>query len=269
MAKDRLMPDRSGEDRARLLTIIASVIGAAALIGFITGTRDRTYEPVYSPVQNRPAKSETDIPDARSHTELASRAWGANEVRSGWKLASARSSVKGLTDPASLEAARSQGPSTAAALSARQNRRAFDGAPPVIPHAVAQGDASECLACHANGFQLGSAVARPIPHARLDSCTQCHVVADAPFARTPPSDAAIAVNTFAAARVVAEGGRSYAGAPPVIPHSTWMRENCLACHGSAGAAGLLTRHPERQSCTQCHAPSAGLEQGPVLAPGKG
>jgi cytochrome c-type protein NapB len=263
------VPDGRRDYRTRLLTIITSVIAAAALIGFVTGTRERTYEPVYSPAQTRPDETKTNAPDARSHTELASRAWGANEERSGWTVASKKALVKGPNDPADLELARSQGPRTTAALLARRKRRAFDGAPPVIPHAISQGGAPECLACHANGFRLGSAVAAPIPHARLDSCTQCHVVADAPFARTPPSNAAIAVNTFAIAHEVTAGVRAYTGAPPVIPHSTWMRESCLACHGPGGAAGLLTRHPQRQSCTQCHAPSAELEQGPVLVPGMG
>jgi cytochrome c-type protein NapB len=69
--------------------------------------------------------------------------------------------------------------------------------------------------------------------------------------------------------VVASGVRAYTGAPPEIPHSTWMRETCLACHGGTGAEGLRTRHPQRQSCTQCHAPSAGLNQGPVRVPGTG
>ncbi len=77
------MPDGRREYRNRLLTVVASVIAAAALIGFVTGTRERTYEPVYPPAQTRPDESTTNVPDARSHTELASRAWGANEERSG------------------------------------------------------------------------------------------------------------------------------------------------------------------------------------------
>ena len=31
---------------------------------------------------------------------------------------------------------------------------------------------------------------------------------------------------------------TYAGAPPVIPHPTWMRERCESCHGPRGRQGL-------------------------------
>ena len=42
--------------------------------------------------------------------------------------------------------------------------------------------------------------------------------------------------------------------------------NCLGCHGVNGKSGMQTSHPERVSCTQCHAPSAELNQVPVGAP---
>ena len=42
-------------------------------------------------------------------------------------------------------------------------------------------------------------------------------------------------------------------APPVMPHSAFMRENCLACHsGPAAREEIRTPHPERPRCGQCH-----------------
>jgi cytochrome c-type protein NapB len=263
------MPESPDAGPGRLLTIFASVIAAAALIGFVTGIHPDKYEPVYPPVPAPKLDTTKTVPVARSHTELASNAWGADETKSGWTVASAKSAVVISADPADRERARSQGPLTPDALRERGSRRAFEGVPPTIPHPISQGSASECMACHEHGFQLGSKVARPIPHPRYDSCTQCHVVSDAPFTKTVASDAASAVNEFSPAPTISPGPRAYAGAPPQMPHTTWMRETCLACHGDAGRAGLRTRHPERQSCTQCHTPSAPLEQAPVLAPGVG
>ena len=66
----------------------------------------------------------------------------------------------------------------------RALRRAYDGAPPVIPHPVRDGGAAECLACHATGFALAGRRASGVPHADFASCTQCHVVASGPFAAT-------------------------------------------------------------------------------------
>ena len=44
-------------------------------------------------------------------------------------------------------------------------------------------------------------------------------------------------------------------APPTIPHKTFMRENCTACHsGTAAREEIRTPHPERQRCRQCHVP---------------
>jgi cytochrome c-type protein NapB len=95
-------------------------------------------------------------------------------------------------------------------------------------------------------------------HPRLEMCQQCH--AAAPGAAPPPA------SDFVGLGAAGSGRRAYAGAPPTIPHGAWMREACDSCHGLAGAPGLRTTHPERQSCTQCHAPDASLEaRFPVVA----
>jgi cytochrome c-type protein NapB len=259
------MPDLPLQGRTRLLTIFAAVLGAAALIGFITGTQPSRYNPVLPPMPENGPRVEGVVEDARTNRELADRPWGADEDRSGWAFAKSRSIVAPSASAEETRRTRSQGPETPAALKGRMQTRAFEGAPPAIPHPISQGGAAECLACHEDGFQLGTRIARPVPHAALTSCTQCHVTTQAAFTLTPASDAAKAATDFASASPPAYGKRAYEGAPPTLPHSTWMREECMACHGPAGAPGLRTSHPERQSCTQCHAPSAGLDQAPVLA----
>jgi len=150
----------------------------------------------------------------------------------------------------------------AESLAQRQARRAFDGAPPVVPHPIPQDSTAACLACHGNGMAIKDRVAPKISHAHYGGCTQCHVPA-----RTGPritSDpmllAALADNVFAGALAPTKGERAYPTAPPTIPHSTLMRSDCNSCHGPTGLFGLRTPHPDRQSCTQCHAPNAGLDQ---------
>jgi len=50
-----------------------------------------------------------------------------------------------------------------------------------------------------------------------------------------------------------KGERLYDGAPPVMPHSAFMRENCLACHdGLDVREEIRTSHADRERCTQCH-----------------
>jgi len=63
------------------------------------------------------------------------------------------------------------------------------------------------------------------------------------------------------------GQRAYTGAPPAIPHSTWMRQTCLSCHGPDGTSAFRTSHAERQNCLQCHAVNASADQMPSLVGG--
>jgi cytochrome c-type protein NapB len=104
-------------------------------------------------------------------------------------------------------------------------------------------------------------------HPRRDSCLQCHVVAADPrplLGAEPPPPPATAFAGLPPRR----GDRAWAGAPPAIPHATWMRERCTSCHGPLGALGMRSTHPWRASCEQCHAPSAALDQrAPVPLPG--
>ena len=63
-----------------------------------------------------------------------------------------------------------------ASLAKRASLRAFEGAPPAMPHSARFGEGSKtCLDCHTHGMRLDERVAHPMSHPPLASCTQCHV----------------------------------------------------------------------------------------------
>lgn len=138
--------------------------------------------------------------------------------------------------------------------------RAFEGAPPVIPHTAADMNLQTCRACHATGLQAGEKVARMASHTYLTNCLQCHVEDQGQFLDGEKA----ALNSFIGLRPSGYGGtRAWAGAPPVMPHATFMRTNCVSCHGEHGYDGWRPDHLSRTNCVQCHAPAAEFEQ---LAP---
>ncbi|MGW8265368.1 MAG: hypothetical protein ACWGSQ_03320 [Longimicrobiales bacterium] len=135
----------------------------------------------------------------------------------------------------------------------RAARRLYDGAPPVVPH---QDFGAACRACHDSrgtavtgvGFAPASPHEETVESGATVRCRQCHVfvVTDDLFVRSG----------FEGLRQdLRAGGRLYDGAPPTIPHSILMRENCVACHAGPGARPeIVTSHPERTRCRQCHVP---------------
>ena len=134
--------------------------------------------------------------------------------------------------------------------------RAFEGAPPVIPHPVADINVQTCRACHVQGLKTGDKTARMTSHTYLINCTQCHVESNSPFLGKDPGPQ----NSFVGRRATGYGGtRAWTGAPPTMPHSLFMRTNCVSCHGEFGYDGWRPDHLSRTNCTQCHAPSAELE----------
>jgi len=148
------------------------------------------------------------------------------------------------------------------ALLERGSRRAFDGAPPVVPHPIPQDSSAACLACHGPGIAAKDKVASKISHAHYTSCTQCHVPAGGIGLQALESilQKPIAGNQFVGSVPALKGSRAWPQAPPTIPHSTLMRGDCTSCHGPLGLFGLRTPHPDRQSCVQCHASDASLDQ---------
>lgn len=144
-------------------------------------------------------------------------------------------------------------------LQTRQNLRAFAGAPPTVPHTINQQSSRACLACHGEGIKTKSLRAAKMSHQFLENCTQCHVEQTSPNA-TVSQSVLFRENSFEGRPEQALGERASENAPPVIPHSTWMRSDCLSCHGRSAHPGMRTTHAWRQNCTQCHAGSPSLDQ---------
>jgi nitrate reductase cytochrome c-type subunit len=153
-------------------------------------------------------------------------------------------------------------PLALASSQARAARRLYDGAPPVIPHQPLN---ITCTECHTDTGKeappLGFAPANPHGRTRglgeAASCRQCHVFQQDKelFAE---SDFAGLVQHFTPA------DRLYPGAPPVIPHPVFMRENCTACHtGPAARPEIRCTHPQRANCRQCHVPVMATEPAAV------
>ncbi|WP_194767801.1 nitrate reductase cytochrome c-type subunit [Tamlana sp. I1] len=134
------------------------------------------------------------------------------------------------------------------------NNRAYHGAPPSIPHPVANERSlggNTCLQCHQNGgfVEKFDAYAPVTPHPEMVNCRQCHVAQKSNTLFKPAN--LVKVNA-------PEVGDNNAlmGSPPMIPHQIQMRENCLSCHaGPAAPKEIRVTHPERVNCRQCHVPT--------------
>lgn len=131
------------------------------------------------------------------------------------------------------------------------NNRAYHGAPPSIPHDVADERSmgeNSCLKCHQDGgFVTKYNAYTPVtPHPEYENCRQCHV---------PQKTNKLFKGTnfvkIAAPKVGVN--KALVSSPPVIPHQIQLRENCLSCHaGPSAPKEIRVSHPERVNCRQCH-----------------
>ncbi len=143
-----------------------------------------------------------------------------------------------------------------ASLATRSELRAFNGAPPTVPHRVDQMTSQSCIACHGEGIKSATLRAAKMPHPFYANCTQCHVEQ-----QLQQFEATMVVeNNFNGLAAPRAGARAFANAPPVVPHTTWLRGDCLSCHGRTARPGMETTHPWRDNCLQCHVSSSKLDQ---------
>jgi cytochrome c-type protein NapB len=235
--------------------VLSAAATATALGGFVSGLSERPQPSRTWPLfLSRPVVGR--VPTYAQERERHH----PNRLRHAGNLAAMAAQRPGVLDPVPpMDDAH-----RADALARRALRRAYDGAPPTVPHPVAQGAFPACLNCHREGLDVAGRVAPAMPHAELGNCLQCHVVTAQPMpgealAGGPPLD-----NAFAGLQPPRRGERAWPIAPPTVPHSTLMRGRCETCHGTL-SQGIRSTHPWRQSCTQCHAPSAALDQRAVAA----
>jgi cytochrome c-type protein NapB len=252
---------RSRIRRAATGPVICAVIVGIALVGLLLGF-GRPAPGWSTPAPDRPTTPAAGLMEAPRYAEINARARGPNRDYQS-DVRSLVSNAPLVTDPVIQTAADKE-----LALARRAARRAYAGAPPVIPHPASADQPAVCLSCHANGVRVGDRIGPQISHRHLTNCTQCHAL-DHPGSTAPgnlPGDitsdhgAASALNRAVGHPGPSAGLRAYPGAPPQMPHPTSMRENCTSCHGVLGQPGLRTTHPERMNCIQCHAQSAELNQ---------
>jgi cytochrome c-type protein NapB len=240
----------------RLAPVLGALAIGAATLGFVAGMREppSTERPTRPSVQDTGSQS---VPRAVPYYRLADDHPRPN-ARWHSRLASLKSETLDPFAPVVRTDELKQ-----QALADRAEVRAFDGAPPTIPHPVEQQTDANCLACHSQGMKIGERVASRMSHSLLTNCTQCHVsTTSLPFATAVEPVESDFVGVYRAGA----GERAWTGAPPAIPHSTWMRQDCASCHGLVARPGLRTTHIWRTNCTQCHAPSAKLDQAAVGLP---
>jgi nitrate reductase (cytochrome), electron transfer subunit len=244
--------------------IVGAVLVTASVSGYFMGLRQtgsqismtRTISLATPDPERRAIMESNNVPVAVGY---AKQDWLRDGPNANWSNHLAKL-VQATFDPTTFtnvtEAERAQ------AIGERAARRAFDGAPPVVPHPIVQDSAASCLACHGPGLVIKDKVASKMSHAEYASCTQCHVPAGGPEIPNVQSEllAALAENDFNGLAASQKGTRAWAQAPPTVPHSTLMRTDCMSCHGPQGLFGLRTPHPDRQSCLQCHVPNAERDQ---------
>jgi nitrate reductase (cytochrome), electron transfer subunit len=244
-------PDRD-ETYGRLFHVGAAAAVAVAVAGVLTNFR--TTPESHPRHEVRRTLADETAPVAPTYRQLSEMRFSENRRRHADNLVAMAARPPNAQDlPPVDDAVR------AATLAHRSERRAYDGAPPVIPHPIDQGSYPNCTACHSTGMMVGNRFAPAMSHPVYASCTQCHAPVTGGFPFAIGSDGPPVDNTFAGTRAPDHGERAWPGAPPTIPHRTWMRENCSSCHGAV-SSGIRSSHPYRQSCTQCHAPSAALDQ---------
>jgi cytochrome c-type protein NapB len=240
--------------KARGIQMVVTVTLVVAAVGLVFGVRGTGRDVQSHPGEHPPAT----VAAARAYADMRQGMQGPNAgIQPGW--------WDSLPRPDLFAPVVQSAEDRLAALARRGRQRAYDGAPPTIPHEIDQLGVPACLSCHEHGARIATLVAPKMSHQPHGNCVQCHVVATdpRPGVVTPPAPE----TTFVGLAAPDRGERAWPGAPPTIPHSTWMRERCDSCHGPFGANGMKTTHPWRQSCTQCHASSAALDRRPTVPVG--
>lgn len=264
-----MKPEPSARGQSiKVTAIVAAIVATASVSGYFMGLNSnasrisltRSVETRNPEAAMRAAAPEAGVKTAVRYSEVDRSKDGPN---AGWRnvMANLKSTPAVPQPPGKVSEAERE-----AAILARMQRRAFDGAPPVVPHPITEDSVAACLSCHEQGLQIRERAATRISHAHFTNCTQCHVPSQG--TGIPVNDASLlkplTANTFTGAAPV-KGRRAWPAAPPTIPHGATMRADCASCHGPAGLYGLRTLHPERQACTQCHVPEPETEQRPFSA----
>lgn len=134
--------------------------------------------------------------------------------------------------------------------------RSHEFAPPIIPHPTGRDmQNSSCLHCHEKIRKVSGRIAPLTPHPEWSNCQQCHVNSNVLSWPEKRTGELVEIDSSEKSR------RSQPEAPPVIPHSLEMKDNCSTCHQSKSPYTILQfSHPERSNCRQCHVLERGKGQ---------
>ncbi len=238
-----------------ILAVLLIIVGIASVSGYFMGMRNSSQSPEeISPWRAAPAPDvgeSENYPEAPLYKDIPTTKWKANKdwVNSLSNLPHQkldRTARKPLTEEERKRIMRG-----------RAERRAYDGAPPMIPHAINYRDVESCVACHSQDANVivGGKRTPAMSHPYMTNCTQCHAPAGGlGFMKVHSGTTALVVtNNFKGNPAAGKGSRAYPGAPPAMPHRVWMRQNCMSCHGPGMPDAITTSHPQRANCLQCHA----------------
>lgn len=244
--------------KSRATPLFAFIVVSVAVTGYFTGLQAPMNVTTPSSAPRADGQSESTSPPIAGVVPAPYYKEMAN-VTLARRQREQLASLKSVIDP--LAEFKINPQDKLAALEQREQNRAFNGAPPTIPHPVDQRSDAACVACHSAGAMTKTLRIPRMSHAFLANCTQCHVENNPRHMRAT----LFRENEFAGLKAPTAGPRAFAGAPPQIPHSTWMRTDCMSCHGYEGRHGIRTTHPWRNNCLQCHAPSATMDQTLLIA----
>lgn len=136
--------------------------------------------------------------------------------------------------------------------------RAFYTAPPTVPHEVRSISNSECVTCHKINREFSDGRKSVIsPHIEWFNCQQCHV---SQYNIAGEIEQEIPLNNFEGLEKPDAKHQAHEWAPPMIPHRTFLRENCNSCHSSeTPKTEIKGPHHQRTNCLQCHVMNEDLD----------
>ena len=247
MLKNTLLPIRV------FLRFFLIIVGIVSVSGFFMGLRQSTRgEGETSPwlsVQESTQQEKANYPEAPLYKDIPSAEWKANK---DWKNELSKLPKEPI-DRSPREALDKE--ALAHILIARINRRAYDGAPPTIPHAINYRDVRSCSVCHSQDSNVLVAGQRApaMSHPYLANCTQCHAPSEGlAFAVRSGTTGLVVENAFHGTK---RSGKRHPGLPRSASHgaASCLDEGKIACHAMDRGCLMPLSHLTRRDRIVCSA----------------